>query len=47
MPALLRSRPSTYGAAMRRALAEEGYGDMPRTACMSLAGWRWARATCR
>ena len=33
MPALLRHARFTYGAAMRKALEEGGYDDMPKNAC--------------
>jgi DNA-binding MarR family transcriptional regulator len=38
MPALLRAARSTYGAAMRRALAEEGYGDIPKNGLYVIGG---------
>ena len=38
MPALLRAARSTYGAAMRRALAEEGYGDIPKNGMYVIGG---------
>lgn len=38
MPALLRAARATYGAAMRRALAEEGYGDIPRNGLFVIGG---------
>jgi DNA-binding MarR family transcriptional regulator len=38
MPALLRSARSTYGAAMCRALAEEGYGDVPTNGMYVIGG---------
>jgi DNA-binding MarR family transcriptional regulator len=38
MPALLRSARSTYGAAMCRALAEEGYGDVPKNGMYVIGG---------
>lgn len=38
MPALLRAARSTYGAAMRRALAGEGYGDIPRNGLYVIGG---------
>ena len=38
MPALLRAARSTYGAAMRRALAGEGYGDIPKNGMYVIGG---------
>ena len=38
MPALLRAARSTYGAAMRQALAEEGYGDIPKNGMYVIGG---------
>src|ERR1700742_840643 len=38
MPALLRAARSTYGAAMRRALAAEGYGDIPKSGMYVIGG---------
>jgi DNA-binding MarR family transcriptional regulator len=38
MPVLLRAARSTYGAAMRRALAEEGYGDIPKNGLYVIGG---------
>ena len=38
MPALLRHARSTYGAAMRRALEEEGFSDLPRSAMYVIGG---------
>jgi DNA-binding MarR family transcriptional regulator len=38
MPALLRHARTTYGAAMRRALAEAGYDDIPRNGLYVIGG---------
>jgi DNA-binding MarR family transcriptional regulator len=38
MPALLRHARATYGVAMRRALAEAGYGDIPRNGLYVIGG---------
>lgn len=38
MPALLRHARTTYGAAMRRALEEAGYDDMPRNGMYVVGG---------
>jgi len=38
MPALLRHARSTYGNAMRRALAEAGYEDVPRNGLYVIGG---------
>jgi DNA-binding MarR family transcriptional regulator len=38
MPALLRHARTTYGAAMRRALAEAGYDDIPGNGLYVLGG---------
>ena len=38
MPALLRAARSTYGAAMRRALANEGYSDIPKNGMYVIGG---------
>ena len=38
MPALLRAARSTYGAAMRRALAGEGYSDIPKNGMYVIGG---------
>jgi DNA-binding MarR family transcriptional regulator len=38
MPALLRHARTTYGKAMRRALAEAGYDDMPRNGMYVIGG---------
>ena len=38
IPALLRHARSTYGLAMRRALAEAGYDDLPRNALYVIGG---------
>jgi DNA-binding MarR family transcriptional regulator len=38
LPALLRAARSTYGGAMRRALAEEGYGDIPPNGLFVIGG---------
>jgi DNA-binding MarR family transcriptional regulator len=38
MPALLRHARTTYGAAMRRALAEAGYDDVPRNGLYVIGG---------
>lgn len=38
MPALLRHARTTYGAAMRRALAEAGYDDIPKNGLYVIGG---------
>lgn len=38
LPALLRHARTTYGLAMRRALAEAGYDDLPRNALYVIGG---------
>lgn len=38
MPALLRHARYTYGAAMRRALAQAGFGDIPRNGLYVIGG---------
>ena len=38
MPALLRYARYTYGAAMRRALAQAGFGDIPRNGLYVIGG---------
>ena len=38
MPALLRHGRATYGVAMRRALAEAGYDDVPRNGLYVIGG---------
>ena len=38
LPALLRHARATYGLAMRRALAEAGYDDLPRNALYIIGG---------
>src|SRR5437870_374900 len=38
MPALLRHARSTYGVAMRRALEEAGYEDIPRNGMYVIGG---------
>ena len=38
MPALLRHARTTYGRAMRRALEEAGYDDMPRNGMYIVGG---------
>ncbi|HEY4252493.1 MAG TPA: MarR family transcriptional regulator [Roseomonas sp.] len=38
LPALLRHARTTYGAAMRRALAQAGYDDMPRNGLYVIGG---------
>jgi DNA-binding MarR family transcriptional regulator len=38
MPALLRAARSTYGAAMRRALADQGYDDIPKNGMYVIGG---------
>ena len=38
LPALLRAARSTYGAAMRRALENEGYGDIPKNGMYVIGG---------
>ena len=38
MPALLRHARATYGAAMRRALAAEGYDDIPKNGLYVIGG---------
>jgi DNA-binding MarR family transcriptional regulator len=38
LPALLRHARTTYGKAMRRALAEAGYDDMPRNGMYVIGG---------
>ena len=38
MPALLRHSRTTYGKAMRRALEEAGYDDMPRNGMYIVGG---------
>ncbi|HEV2417821.1 MAG TPA: MarR family transcriptional regulator [Terriglobia bacterium] len=38
LPALLRHARSTYGAAMRRALAEAGYDDIPKNGLYVIGG---------
>ncbi len=38
LPALLRHARNTYGAAMRRALAEAGYDDVPRNGLYVIGG---------
>src|ERR1700679_4387154 len=38
MPALLRHARNTYGTAMRRALAEAGYDDIPRNGLYVIGG---------
>jgi DNA-binding MarR family transcriptional regulator len=38
MPALLRHARNTYGLAMRRALAEAGYDDIPRNGLYIIGG---------
>jgi DNA-binding MarR family transcriptional regulator len=38
MPALLRHARTTYGLAMRRALEEAGYDDLPRNALYVIGG---------
>ncbi len=38
LPALLRDARTTYGAAMRRALAEAGYDDIPRNGLYVIGG---------
>jgi DNA-binding MarR family transcriptional regulator len=38
MPALLRHARTTYGAAMRQALAEAGYDDIPKNGLYVLGG---------
>lgn len=38
MPALLRHARATYGSAMRRALAEAGYDDVPRNGLYVIGG---------
>ena len=38
MPALLRHARATYGAAMRRALAEAGYDNVPRNGLYVIGG---------
>lgn len=38
MPALLRHARTTYGAAMRRALAQAGYDDIPRNGLYVIGG---------
>jgi len=38
MPALLRAARSTYGAAMRRALENDGYGDIPKNGMYVIGG---------
>lgn len=38
MPALLRHARTTYGLAMRRALAEAGYDDIPRNGLYVIGG---------
>jgi DNA-binding MarR family transcriptional regulator len=38
MPALLRHARSTYGRAMHRALAGEGFGDIPRNGMYVIGG---------
>jgi DNA-binding MarR family transcriptional regulator len=38
LPALLRHARSTYGLAMRKALAEAGYDDLPRNALYVIGG---------
>jgi DNA-binding MarR family transcriptional regulator len=38
LPALLRHARTTYGLAMRRALAEAGYDDLPRNALYIIGG---------
>src|SRR5215469_1210218 len=38
IPALLRHARTTYGSAMRRALAEEGYDDIPQHGMYLIGG---------
>jgi DNA-binding MarR family transcriptional regulator len=38
IPALLRHARYTYGAAMRRALAQAGFGDIPRNGLYVIGG---------
>lgn len=44
IPALLRHARTTYGTAMRRALAEEGYDDIPKNGMYLIGGMAGAKA---
>ena len=44
MPALLRHARSTYGVAMRRALEEAGYEDIPRNGMYVIGGMAFGAA---
>jgi DNA-binding MarR family transcriptional regulator len=44
IPALLRHARTTYGSAMRRALAEEGYDDIPKNGLYLIGGMAGAKA---